>query len=70
LLLPFYPIASFAIPLMALKRNDTEMTLLVLDLNESEVSTGYNYQFNDKPRKHSLGAHMFYLFQLLSNQPN
>lgn len=63
IIFPITPIiASIHIPIAVFKANNTEMTVLVLDLEKGTISMGANYNFNEPVRKLNLGAHIYDIF--------
>jgi hypothetical protein len=67
-ILPLYPIASIAVPIMILHRNQTNLSLAVLDMEKNELDFVLSYGFSDGPRKYNLGAHMFSIFKAISTK--
>lgn len=57
------PILFVYIPVGILSGNNTELSILVLDLEKGTVDTGVNYYFKDAPKKIQLGAHMYDIFR-------
>lgn len=71
IMFPVTPIfASIHIPMAIFKANNTEMTVLVLDLEKGVVSTGANFYFNEPVRKLNLGAHVYDIFSTMKKTKN
>lgn len=57
-----YPVLPIYIPLGIFLGHDTEMNVLILDIEKGSIDVGSNYYFKDTPRKLHLGAHMSHIF--------
>lgn len=64
-----YPILLVYVPIGFLTGNNTEMNVLILDLDNGEIENGINYYFKDSPKRLQLGAHMYDIFKRLSSEP-
>jgi predicted Zn-dependent protease len=64
-----YPILFFYVPFALFSGNNTEITVLILDLENGSIENGINYYFKDSPKKLQLGAHMYDILKKLKNQP-
>lgn len=64
-----YPILFVYVPVGILTGNNTEMNVLILDLENGVIENGINYYFKDSPKKLQLGAHMYDIFKKLNTEP-
>jgi len=64
-----YPILFVYVPVGILTGNNTEMSVLILDLENGVIENGINYYFKDSPKKLQLGAHMYDIFKKLNTEP-
>jgi hypothetical protein len=64
-----YPILLIYLPVGILSGNNTEMNVLILDLENGEIEDGISYYFKDSPKKLQLGAHMYDIFTKLKTNP-
>ncbi len=64
-----YPILFVYVPLGILSGNNTQMNVLILDLENGVIENGINYYFKDSPKKLQLGAHMYDIFKKLNTEP-
>ena len=64
-----YPILFVYVPVGILTGNNTEMSVLILDLENGVIQNGINYYFKDSPKKLQLGAHMYDIFKKLNTEP-
>lgn len=64
-----YPVLLIYVPVGILSGNNTEMNVLILDLEKGEIENGLSYYFKDSPKKLQLGAHMYDIFTKLKTQP-
>lgn len=62
-----YPVFFVYLPVGLLTGNDTEISVLILNLEDGTIENGVNYYFKDSPKKLQLGAHMYDLFKKLSS---
>ena len=58
----FYPALLVYIPVGLLTGSNTELSVLILDLEKGNVESGVNYYFKDAPKKLQLGAHFYDIF--------
>ncbi len=63
-----YPILPIYIPVGIFSGHDTDLNVVVLDIEKGSVEVGSSYYFKDTPRKLHLGAHMFNVFQKLKQK--
>jgi Zn-dependent protease with chaperone function len=63
-----YPVLPIYVPLGVFLGHDTEMNVLILDIEKGSIDIGTNYYFKDTPRKLHLGAHMFHIFNDLKTK--
>lgn len=61
-----YPILFIYVPVGILSGSNTEMNMLILDLESGKIENGVSYYFKDAPKKLQLGAHMYDIFKSLS----
>jgi hypothetical protein len=66
----FYPALFVYLPVGLLTGSNTQMNLLLLDLNKGKIESGINYYFKDAPKKYQLGAHMYDIFKKFSTPPS
>jgi predicted Zn-dependent protease len=64
-----YPILFVYVPVGILTGNNTQMNVLILDLENGVIENGINYYFKDSPKKLQLGAHMYDIFKKLNTEP-
>ncbi len=64
-----YPILFVYVPVGILTGNNTQMNVLILDLENGIIENGINYYFKDSPKKLQLGAHMYDIFKKLNTEP-
>lgn len=64
-----YPFLTFYIPYGILSGHNTELNIVILDIDKGSVDLGESFYFKDKPKTLSLGAHMFSIFNKLKKQP-
>ncbi|MEY4602717.1 MAG: hypothetical protein RIT43_9 [Bacteroidota bacterium] len=62
----FYPALLVYIPVGLLTGSNTEVSVLILDLEEGNIENGINYYFKDAPKKLQLGAHFYDIFKKFS----
>ncbi len=67
--LVIYPILLIYLPVGILSGNNTEMNVLILDLENGEIEDGISYYFKDSPKRLQLGAHMYDIFTKLKTNP-
>ncbi|MCH2224144.1 MAG: M48 family metallopeptidase [Crocinitomicaceae bacterium] len=65
----FFPLAPFYISSKVMKGNQTNLTIIVLDINTGQVISGETYYYNEGINRHNLGARMYNIFQYLSSTP-
>jgi hypothetical protein len=58
------------LPNALLTGNNTEINILILDMEEGKIENGLSYYFKDSPKKVQLGAHMYDIFRKLSISPS
>lgn len=63
-----YPVLFVYVPIGILTGNNTELSVLILDLETGTIENGVNYYFKDSPKKLQLGAHMYDIFKKLSTE--
>ncbi len=66
----FYPALLVYIPVGILTGSNTEINVLILDLENGTIDNGINYYFKDAPKKMQLGAHMYDIFKKFSSTTN
>ena len=66
----FYPALLVYIPVGVLTGSNTELNVLILDLEKGTIDNGINYYFKDAPKKMQLGAHMYDIFKKFSSTAN
>ncbi len=66
----FYPALLVYLPVGLLTGSNTEINVLVLDLEKGSIVSGINYYFKDAPKKRQLGAHMYDIFKKFSTKTN
>lgn len=54
-----YPILFIYVPVGILSGSNTEMNMLILDLESGKIENGVSYYFKDSPKKLQLGAHVY-----------
>jgi predicted Zn-dependent protease len=64
-----YPVLLLYVPIGILTGHESELSVLILDLEDGSIENGVNYYFKDSPKKLQLGAHMFDIFKKLSTEP-
>jgi len=64
-----YPVLLIYLPVGILSGNNTEMNVLILDLENGEIEDGISYYFKDSPKRLQLGAHMYDIFTKLKTNP-
>jgi hypothetical protein len=64
-----YPVLFLYVPIGFLTGHESELSVLILDLEDGSIENGVNYYFKDSPKKLQLGAHMFDIFKKLSTEP-
>lgn len=64
-----YPVLFVYVPIGILTGNNTEISVLILDLESGTIENGVNYYFKDSPKKLQLGAHMYDIFKKMSTEP-
>jgi hypothetical protein len=57
------------VPAAYLTGNNTEINVLILDLENGKIENGMSYYFKDSPKRIQLGAHMYDIFKKLSAAP-
>jgi predicted Zn-dependent protease len=57
------------LPAAYLTGNNTEINVLILDLENGKIENGMSYYFKDSPKRIQLGAHMYDIFKKLSTAP-
>lgn len=63
----FYPIALIYFPLKLMLGNSTEINMIILDTKEAKVIVGASHYIRVKARKHTIGAHMYSIFNQLNS---
>jgi beta-barrel assembly-enhancing protease len=67
---PTFPfVLTMHIPMAIFNSNETELTVLILDLEKGMIETGNSYNFNEPIYKHNLGAHVYDIFSKLNKTP-
>ncbi len=66
----FYPALLVYVPVGLLTGSNTEINVLVLDLEKGSIVSGINYYFKDSPKKQQLGAHMYDILKKFSSTAN
>lgn len=62
----FYPALFVYIPVGFLTGSNTELSVLILDLEKGNIENGINYYFKDAPKRLQLGAHFYDIFKKFS----
>ncbi|MFN5786923.1 MAG: M48 family metallopeptidase [Flavobacteriia bacterium] len=65
----FPPIFLIYFPNAILTGNNTEINVLILDMEAGKIENGMSYYFKDSPKRIQLGAHMYDIFKKLSTTP-
>ncbi|MEN9997792.1 MAG: hypothetical protein RI922_782 [Bacteroidota bacterium] len=60
-----YPILLIYVPVGILSGSNTEMNMLILDLESGKIENGVSYYFKDSPKKLQLGAHVYDILKTL-----
>lgn len=60
-----FPSLPIYLPLGILTGHDTQMNVIVVNINEGTTEMASNYYFKDTPKKYHLGAHMVNIFTQL-----
>jgi len=63
-----YPVLTVYVPLGIFSGHDTEMNVLILDIEKGSIDVGSSYYFKDTPKRLHLGAHMFHIFNDLKTK--
>jgi hypothetical protein len=63
-----YPVLLIYLPVGILTGSNTEMNVLILDLESGKIENGINYYFKDSPKKLQLGAHVYDIFKTISTE--
>lgn len=67
---PTFPfVLTMHIPMALFNSNQTELNVLILDLEKGLIESGNSYSFNEPVYKHNLGAHIFDIFSNLNQKP-
>lgn len=66
----FPPIFLIYFPNAILTGNNTEINVLILDMEAGKIENGLSYYFKDSPKRIQLGAHMYDIFKKLSTSPS
>lgn len=66
----FPPILFVYLPNAILTGNNTEINVLILDMEAGKIENGMSYYFKDSPKRIQLGAHMYDIFRKLSTTPS
>lgn len=66
----FYPALLVYVPVGILTGSNTQINVLVLDLEKGSIVSGINYYFKDAPKKNQLGAHMYDIMKKFSSPKN
>jgi predicted Zn-dependent protease len=66
----FPPIFMIYLPNALLTGNNTEINVLILDMEAGKIENGMSYYFKDSPKRIQLGAHMYDIFRKLSTTPS
>lgn len=61
-----YPAFFVYLPVGLLTGSNTQINVLLLDLNKGTIDSEINYYFKDPPKKRQLGAHIYDIFTKLS----
>ena len=63
-----YPVLTVYVPLGVFSGHDTEMNVIILDIEKGSIDVGSSYYFKDTPKRLHLGAHMFHIFNDLKTK--
>ena len=63
-----YPILPVLVPIVLLNRNQTNINIILLDLDTGNNDIHTQYSFNDKPKKHNLGARIYDIFDRIKTK--
>jgi hypothetical protein len=67
---PTFPfVLTMHIPMAIFNSNETELNVLILDLEKGLIESGNSYNFNEPIYKHNLGAHVYDIFSKLNQKP-
>jgi hypothetical protein len=66
----FPPVFFIYVPNAFLTGNNTEINVLILDMEAGKIENGMSYYFKDSPKRIQLGAHMYDIFKKLSTTPS
>jgi hypothetical protein len=58
---------SIYIPIKLMSGNQTNLTVLILDLASGELKTGSVFNFHERVSKHNIGSRMYSLFMHISS---
>lgn len=68
LIWPTFPFtATIYIPIKLMTGNQTNLTVLILDLESGELKTGSVFNFHERVSKHNIGSRMYSLFMHISS---
>ena len=57
------------LPLKLFSGNQTNLTVLIMDINTGKLKTGSVFRFHESLRKHNIGSRMFNLFMHVKTPP-
>ena len=63
----FYPAAPIYFPMKILMGHNTEINMIILDTKEAKIIAGSSHYIKDKARKHTIGAHVYSIFEQLNS---
>lgn len=67
---PAFPFVLLGyIPLKLFQSNQTELSIIILDLDKGIVETGETFYWNEPIYKYNLGSHMYNIFHDLKSKP-
>lgn len=61
----FFPIGMVYFPIAFMTGNNTEMNLIILDIEKASIIAGESHFVKDSARKHIIGAHLYSIFSQL-----
>lgn len=65
---PTFPFtATIYVPIKLMTGNQTNLTVLILDLESGELKTGGAFNFHERVSKHNIGSRMYSLFKHISS---
>lgn len=65
----FFPVALIMGPTELIKANRTEFSVIVMDIDQSKVIGGVNYEYREPLSKLSMAAHIYDVFYKINSKP-